>query len=243
MLRVDNLVAGYGRVRIVDGVSFAVPENRIVALLGGNGTGKSTTLKAVAGLLAPSGGEIHFAGERIDGVPAHRLATSGLVLVPQGKEVLAEMSVRENLLVGAYPHRRERRRVAEELDRVLAMMPRLAERIRSPAGALSGGERQLLGIGRALMARPRMLLMDEPSAALAPRVVAEITEVIRGLARSGITILLVEQNVGMALALAERLYVLRAGRIVHEATTGSVTSYESLRGFYLGEPTDDEPAP
>jgi branched-chain amino acid transport system ATP-binding protein len=243
MLRVDNLVAGYGRVRIVDGVSFEVPEGRIVALLGGNGTGKSTTLKAVAGLLAPSGGEIRFAGDRIDGVPAHRLAARGLVLVPQGKEVLAEMSVRENLLVGAYPHRRARRRVAEEFDRVLMMMPRLGERIRSPAGALSGGERQLLGIGRALMGSPRMMLMDEPSAALAPRAVAEITEVVRGLARSGITILLVEQNVGMALALAERLYVLRAGRIAHEAAAGSVTSYDALRRFYLGEPTKEEPTP
>jgi branched-chain amino acid transport system ATP-binding protein len=234
MLQVRDLAAGYGRIRIVEGVTLAVPEGRIVALLGGNGTGKSTTLKALAGLLVPFAGEIRFAGERIDRVPAHRLAARGLVLVPQGKEVLAEMSVRENLLIGAYPHRRERRRIAEELERVLATMPRLAERIRLPAGALSGGERQLLGIGRALMARPRMMLMDEPSAALAPRAVTEIAEVIRGLAARGIAILLVEQNVAMALALAERLYILRAGRIVHEAAAGAVASYDELKRFYLG---------
>jgi branched-chain amino acid transport system ATP-binding protein len=236
VLRVEGLEAGYGRTRILHGVTFHVPERGLVALLGGNGTGKSTTLKAVAGLIRPTAGSVTLAGERIDGVPAERLPGRGLVLVPQGKEVFAAMSVEENLLMGAFHRRRARGgALAADLDAAYGRFPRLRERRQVPAGMLSGGERQMLAIARALMARPKLLLLDEPSAALAPKVVEEIADAILALRdQEGLTLRLVEQNVGMALDLADHVYVLRDGRIAFERSIKDGVTMEELREFYLG---------
>jgi branched-chain amino acid transport system ATP-binding protein len=235
VLRVEGLEAGYGRTRVLRGVTFDVPERGLVALLGGNGTGKSTVLKAVAGLLRPMAGTISLAGERIDGLPAERLPGRGLVLVPQGKEVFAAMSVEENLLMGAFHRRGARGALAADLESAYARFPRLRERRRLAAGMLSGGERQMLAIARALMARPRLLLLDEPSAALAPKLVEEIGDAILALRdEEGLTLLLVEQNVGMALDLADHIHVLRDGRIAFERAVAEGVDMEELREFYLG---------
>jgi branched-chain amino acid transport system ATP-binding protein len=234
MIEVRNIEAGYGDVKILYGISFEVPEGGLTALLGGNGSGKSTTLKALAGLVAPSSGEIWLSGRRIDKLPAHMMTARGLVLVPQGKEVFAAMSVEENILMGAYHRRHQRAQIRRDLDDVYAQFPRLQVRKHAMAGLLSGGERQMLALGRALIAKPRMLLLDEPSASLSPRVVGEITEIIRGLHKSGLSILLVEQNVSMALELADELHILREGRIAYSCRNGPDVDMASLQEFYLG---------
>ena len=234
MLAVDKLFAGYGKSQILNGISLDVPAGKLVALLGGNGTGKSTTLKAIVGLVRPSSGEIHFDGKRIDGMRPDRMIGIGLCMVPQGKEVFAAMSVEENLVMGAFYRRGDRIGIAEDLERCYTQFPRLRERHRAPGGALSGGERQMLALGRALMARPRFLMLDEPSAALAPKTIADIAEAIRRLKDSGLTILLVEQNVSIALELAEYLYIVRDGRIAFERSVDSGLDFEELRSFYLG---------
>ncbi|CEJ12413.1 ABC transporter ATP-binding protein [Phreatobacter sp. AB_2022a] len=234
MLRLENIVAGYGRTRILHGVSLHVPKGGLVALLGGNGTGKSTTLKSIAGLVKVQEGRILLDGRDIDPVPAEERSALGLSLVPQGKEVFAGMSVEENLLMGAYHRRRQRREIAEDLEAVYVRFKRLRERRKVNAGMLSGGERQMLSIGRSLMARPTMLLLDEPSAALAPKVVEEIAEAILGLRELGLTLLLVEQNVGMALDIADHIYVIRGGRIAYERAVGEGVAMAELQEFYLG---------
>jgi branched-chain amino acid transport system ATP-binding protein len=234
MLEVEDLRAGYGEAVIVDGVSLKVPTGAIVALLGGNGTGKSTTLRAVSGLLAPFSGDVRLFGESLPGLRAPGVVRKGLCLVPQGKEAFADMTVRENLLMGAYMHRTSRGVVSARLDSVVARFPRLAELARRRAGHLSGGERQLLAVGRALMAEPRALLLDEPSAALSPKVVSEIAAAIRELKASGMTILLVEQNVNLALRLAERLYVLKDGRIALEREITAGEAGDDLKSYYFG---------
>ncbi len=234
MLTVDRLFAGYGKSQILNGVSLEVPAGRLVALLGGNGTGKSTTLKAIVGLVKPSAGEIRFDGRRIDSLRPDRMIGLGLCLVPQGKEVFAAMSVDENLIMGAFHRRRDRVGIADDLERCYAQFPRLGERRRAPAGTLSGGERQMLSIGRALMARPKLLLLDEPSAALAPKAIAEIADAVRRLKTAGMTILLVEQNVSLALDLAEHLYIVRDGRIALERPVSGDLDFDELRSFYLG---------
>ncbi|MGQ3355157.1 MAG: ABC transporter ATP-binding protein [Phreatobacter sp.] len=234
MLKVDSIVAGYGRTRILHGVSLEVPKGGLVALLGGNGTGKSTTLKAIVGLVAVQEGQVVLDGKVINDVPAEQRASLGLSLVPQGKEVFAGMSVEENLLMGAYHRRRDRQGIASDLEGVYQRFPRLKERRKVNAGMLSGGERQMLSIGRSLMARPSVLLLDEPSAALAPRIVEEIAEAILGLRDLGLTLLLVEQNVGMALDIADHIYVIRGGRIAYEREVGDGIAMEELQEFYLG---------
>jgi branched-chain amino acid transport system ATP-binding protein len=234
VLSVENIVAGYGRSRILHGVSITVPKGGLVALLGGNGTGKSTTLKAIVGLVPVQEGRVVLNGQPIDNVPAEKRSALGLSLVPQGKEVFAAMSVEENLLMGAYHRRRERQAVAEDLESVYERFKRLRERRKVNAGMLSGGERQMLSIGRSLMARPSVLLLDEPSAALAPRVVEEIAEAILGLRNLGLTLLLVEQNVGMALDIADYLYVIRSGKIAYEREIGDGVAMSELEEFYLG---------
>ena len=234
MLKVDSIVAGYGRTRILHGVSLNVPKGGLVALLGANGTGKSTTLKAIVGLVAVQEGQVVLDGRVINDVPAEQRASLGLSLVPQGKEVFAGMSVEENLLMGAYHRRRDRQGIASDLEGVYQRFPRLKERRKVNAGMLSGGERQMLSIGRSLMARPSMLLLDEPSAALAARIVEEIAEAILGLRDLGLTLLLVEQNVGMALDIADHIYVIRGGRIAYEREVGYGISMEELQEFYLG---------
>jgi len=234
MIEVRNIEAGYGDVKILYGVSFEVPDGGLTALLGGNGSGKSTTLKALAGLVALSSGEIWLSGRRIDKLPAYMMTAHGLVLVPQGKEVFAAMSVEENILMGAYHRRHQRAQIRRDLNEVYAQFPRLQVRKRAMAGLLSGGERQMLALARALIAKPRMLLLDEPSASLSPRVVGEITEIIRGLHESGLSILLVEQNVSMALELADELHVLREGRVAYSCRNGPDVDMASLQQFYLG---------
>jgi branched-chain amino acid transport system ATP-binding protein len=234
VLSVENISAGYGSSRILHGVSLKVPTRGLVALLGGNGTGKSTMLKAIVGLVPLQEGHVLLDGKPIDGVPAEQRAAMGLSLVPQGKEVFAAMSVEENLLMGAYHRRRERQSIAEDLESAYQRFKRLRERRKVNAGMLSGGERQMLSIGRSLMARPSVLLLDEPSAALAPRVVEEIAEAILGLRDLGLTLLLVEQNVGMALDIADYVYVIRSGRIAYEREVGDGIGMEELQEFYLG---------
>jgi len=234
VLELRDIHAGYGRAQILNGISLKVPDGKIIAMLGGNGTGKSTTLKTICGLLAPSRGEIEFDRERIEGTPANRLISKGLCLVPQGKEIFAQMSVQENLLMGAYHRRADRAGIGADLDRCFQRFPRLQELRGRPAGNLSGGERQMLSIGRALMARPKLLMLDEPSAALAPRVIEEIAEAILQLNEQGMTILLVEQNVALALAISEYLYIVRDGRIAFERPVGDDREVDDLKAFYLG---------
>lgn len=234
MLEVKDIEAGYGPVRILHGISFSVPDNGLTAVLGGNGSGKSTTLKTLAGLLAPTRGEIWLDGQRIDHVPAHQMAAHGLTFVPQGKEVFAGMTVEENVMMGAYHRRRERAQISRDMDEVYALFPRLHDRRKALAGLLSGGERQMLSIGRALLAKPRLLLLDEPSAALSPKVVGEIADIIRDLRTKGLSILLVEQNVSMALELADEIHILREGRVAHSCRNGPGVDLASLQQFYLG---------
>jgi branched-chain amino acid transport system ATP-binding protein len=234
VLKVENLVAGYGRTRILHGVNLHVPKGGLVALLGGNGTGKSTTLKSIVGLVGVQEGKVLLDGADIDAVPAEQRSALGLSMVPQGKEVFASMSVEENLLMGAFHRRRDRVGIAEDLEGVYQRFKRLRERRKVNAGMLSGGERQMLSIGRSLMARPTMLLLDEPSAALAPRVVEEIADAILALRELGLTLLLVEQNVGMALDIADYIYVIRGGKIAYERAVGDGVAMEELQEFYLG---------
>ncbi|UXT85225.1 ABC transporter ATP-binding protein [Agrobacterium tumefaciens] len=234
MLEVEKLRAGYGKAVIVQDVSLTVPSGSIVALLGGNGTGKSTTLKSISGLLNPTGGDVRLFGESILGLGAPGVVGKGLSLVPQGKEAFADMTVHENLLMGAYLQRSSRQRIAQRLDAVVRRFPRLGELSKRRAGHLSGGERQLLALGRALMSEPKALLLDEPSAALSPRVVGEIADAIAELKDAGLTVLLVEQNVNLALKLAEKLYVLKDGLIALERPVSNGDAGADLKSYYFG---------
>lgn len=233
ILRAVDIVGGYGAVQILNGVSLSVGRGRIATLLGGNGTGKSTMLKTLSGLLKPWRGEIVFDGERIDGLRPDRIVRRGLVQVTQGKEAYPGMTVEENLLLGAHtrPDRTVRRR---GLERVYGYFPILAERRRQLSGTLSGGQLQMLCIGRGLMSEPKMMLLDEPSAALAPQVVLDIFRTIARICRDGMTVLLVEQNVRMALLLAEVGYVIKDGVIHLEGPAERLISDDAVRLSYLG---------
>jgi branched-chain amino acid transport system ATP-binding protein len=233
VLIVRDLHAGYRDVPVLRGVSLAVGPGEIVALVGANGAGKTTTLRSIAGLLVPAEGEIHFGGTRIDGVPPHEVVARGLVLTPEGRKIFPSLTVRENLDLGGYlPAARARRRAS--LDRVTALFPILAERQRQTAGTLSGGEQQMLAIARSLMARPRLLMLDEPSLGLAPLFVDRIFEVIQAINRDGIPVLLVEQNVHRALALATRGYVLEQGTVTLTGSGPALAAREDVRRAYLG---------
>jgi branched-chain amino acid transport system ATP-binding protein len=232
LLEVADIDVRYGAIRAIKGISFTVEEGEIVALLGANGAGKTTTQKTISGMLRPAAGSITFAGERIDGIPAHRLIGLGICHVPEGRHVFPRMSVAENLEMGAF---RFRRPDQEVFDRVLELFPRLQERIRQQAGTLSGGEQQMLAIGRALMGKPRLLLLDEPSMGLAPLIVRQIFEIVREINNSGVTVLLVEQNAAQALALANRGYVLETGEIVLSGTGRELLADDRVRAAYLGE--------
>ncbi|MBU0753161.1 MAG: ABC transporter ATP-binding protein [Gammaproteobacteria bacterium] len=232
MLAVMDLRVNYGGIEAVKGVSFAVEEGEMVCLIGANGAGKTSTLKALARML-PAGGEIHYAGRRIEAAPPHALIGMGLALVPEGRGVFARLSVAENLAMGAY-HRRDGE-IAADLERVHELLPRLRERARQLAGTLSGGEQQMLAIGRALMGRPRLLLLDEPSMGLAPLMVQKVFEVIRTVAAQGVTILLVEQNARLALDVCNRGYVMESGRITLADTAASLAADPRVRAAYLGE--------
>jgi branched-chain amino acid transport system ATP-binding protein len=233
MLEIKDLWVSYGVTEVLRGVSFSVAEGSIVALLGGNGSGKTTTLNTISGFLKPRRGVVEFAGKRIDGLPTDAIVKLGVVQVPQGREVFARMSVAENLELGAVT-RTDRAGIKRDLEEVFENFPRLRERRTQKAGTLSGGEQQMLAIARALMAAPHMLLMDEPSAGLAPLVVKEITHIIHRLNQQGKTILLVEQNVGAALAVADEAYVLRDGRIAIADHAEHLKANPEVVRSYLG---------
>lgn len=235
MLQVEGLTAGYGAIEVLQGIDLDVAEGEVVCLIGSNGAGKSTTMGAVSGLLRPVSGSIRLEGEQIERLPAERIVTKGVSLVPEGRRVFQPLSVFENLEMGAYRRRREgREKLLEQLNFVYEIFPRLKERSSQAAGTLSGGEQQMLAIGRALMSRPRLLILDEPSMGLAPMVVQEIFSVIRRLNNEGISILLAEQNARMALAVSSRGYVLQSGEIVLGANAADLEADESVRTAYLG---------
>ncbi|WP_322779394.1 ABC transporter ATP-binding protein [Frankia sp. Cas4] len=231
-LELTDVEVRYGSVTALRGVSLRVGAGEVVALLGANGAGKTTTLATVSGLLHPVSGEVRLDGEPLAGLPAHEIVARGISHVPEGRRVFPVMSVHENLLMGAY---RDRRRARGDIERVFAMFPRLAERRGQAAGTLSGGEQQMLAIGRALMARPRVLLLDEPSMGLAPLVVAMIFSVITEINSTGVSMLLVEQNAHQALAVADRGYVLETGRMVLDGPAHLLRADDRVRRAYLGE--------
>ncbi len=232
LLDVDDIEVRYGAIRALKGVSFHVNEGEIVALLGANGAGKTTTQKTVSGMMRPSLGKIVYAGEQIDGVPAHTLIRRGICHVPEGRHVFPRMTVSENLEMGAF---RFKKIDHADVDRALELFPILKDRYKQPAGTLSGGEQQMLAIGRALMGKPQLLLLDEPSMGLAPMIVAQIFAIIREINQAGVTVLLVEQNAQQALSLADRGYVLETGEIVLEGTGRELLADDRIRAAYLGE--------
>ncbi|HYM70112.1 MAG TPA: ABC transporter ATP-binding protein [bacterium] len=231
LLAVRDLFTAYGNIEALHGISLNVEEGEIVALLGANGAGKTTALRTISGLLRPRSGEVRFAGARIDTRPAHEIVRLGLTHVPEGRWIFTLMTVDENLRLGAYAEARVSR---EALDRVFALFPRLAERRGQLAGTLSGGEQQMLAIARALMTRPRLLLLDEPSMGLAPVLVRAIFATIAEINRDGTTVLLVEQNANAALRLARRGYVLENGRVALEGSGAELAKNEAVRRAYLG---------
>jgi branched-chain amino acid transport system ATP-binding protein len=233
VLRVDSLDVAYGEIRALKGVGLEVSHGEIVTLLGNNGAGKTTTLKTISGLLSPLGGTITLEDESLVGVPAHAIVARGVAHVPEGRRIFNRLTVRENLTMGAYL--RSDAGIAADLDRVFVLFPRLAERVTQVAGTLSGGEQQMLAIGRALMANPRVLLLDEPSMGLAPVLVEQIFDTIRDINRQGMTILLVEQNAAMALSIAHRGYVLETGTIALTGTAAELSDNADVRRAYLGE--------
>jgi len=237
LLEVGGLSVRYGPVQALRGISFSVGRGEIVALIGANGAGKSTTLRALSGIVRPASGDILFGGRSIAGLPPHRVARLGMAHVPEGRGVFANMNVLENLEMGAYA-RGSRREAEETLDRVYSLFPRLSERSGQLAGTLSGGEQQMLAIGRALMARPELLLLDEPSMGLSPLLVGEIFRMITEINRSGTTILLVEQNAYMALSVAGRAYVLETGSIPLAGEASALREDPAVKAAYLGEPPE-----
>ncbi|HET7876390.1 MAG TPA: ABC transporter ATP-binding protein [Methylomirabilota bacterium] len=233
MLALEGVDVYYGDFRAVSGVSLRVGAGEIVTLVGANGSGKTTTLRAISGLLRPRAGRILFDGARVDGLEADQIVERGVVQVPEGRKLFPTLTVRENLLLGAYA-RRARPHRALTLDHVVSLFPILAERAEQSAGTLSGGEQQMLAIARALMARPRVLMLDEPSFGLAPKIVQEVFRVIRDIHAQGVTVLLVEQNVRQALLTSQRGYVLENGRVVLEGTGRELLESEATRKAYLG---------
>jgi len=233
MLRVESLDVAYGEIRALKGVGLDVGQGEIVTILGNNGAGKTTTLKTISGLLHPARGTITLEEQSLVDVPPHAIVSRGVAHVPEGRRIFNRLTVRENLMMGAYL--RSDSGVAGDLDRVFGLFPRLAERLTQVAGTLSGGEQQMLAIGRALMARPRLLLLDEPSMGLAPVLVEQIFDTILDINRQGMTILLVEQNAAMALSIAHRGYVLETGSIALEGTAVELSENANVRRAYLGE--------
>ena len=235
MLTVEGVDVYYGAIQALHGMHLTVDQGEIVTMIGANGAGKSTTIRAISGLVRPRAGKITFEGEDITRMEPHKLVRRGIGQSPEGRRVFANMSVRENLELGAYTHKRNARQVREDFDRSLTLFPRLKERINQSAGTLSGGEQQMLAIGRALMSRPRLLMLDEPSLGLAPFLVQQIFHIIKDINEQGTTILLVEQNAFQALRIAARGYVLETGRIVLEDSASALLQNEDVRKAYLGE--------
>jgi branched-chain amino acid transport system ATP-binding protein len=234
MLQVENLQAGYQRVRVLQGVNLEVRAGEVVSLLGANGAGKSTLLKTISGLVSPAGGRIHFQGRDITHGKPVDIVRAGLIQVPEGRQLFPSLTVRQNLLLGAFVHGSRRTDLEALYPLVFHLFPPLKERLGDKAGALSGGVQQMLAMARGLMARPRLLLLDEPSLGLAPLVVRNIFGIIRDLRSQGIPILLVEQNVTAALKVADRGYVMETGRIVNQGTAGELLGNDEVRKKYLG---------
>ena len=233
LLRVEEIDVRYGTIQALRGVSLEVRAGEVVALIGANGAGKTTTLRTISGLLRPVRGRILLDGQDLTRLPAHRITAMGVAHVPEGRAVFPNLTVLENLLLAAYT-RRDRRAVARDLERVYQLLPRLFERRRQSAGTLSGGEQQMLAIGRALMSQARIMLLDEPSMGLAPVLVAEIFRLLTDINRSGTTLLLVEQNARMALQIANRAYVLEAGRVVLSGPAAELARHPGVQQAYLG---------
>jgi branched-chain amino acid transport system ATP-binding protein len=234
LLELRYVQVHYGQVEALKGISLDVDEGEIVTLIGGNGAGKTTTLKTISGLRPVTRGSIRFAGTELVGMPAHRLVTMGISQAPEGRGIFPGMTVMENLEMGAYARARDKVAFARNLERVLELFPHLAARRRQAGGTLSGGEQQMVAIGRALMAEPRVLLLDEPSMGLAPKLVAQIFAIIEEINRQGTTVLLVEQNAAQALRRADRAYVLETGRVVKSATAAELLDDEEVKAAYLG---------
>jgi branched-chain amino acid transport system ATP-binding protein len=235
MLEVADVVTAYGMIEALKGVSLAAREGEVTCILGPNGAGKTTLLYTIAGVLRPRSGSIRFEGRELAGLPAYRVVTHGISLVPENRLVFPHVSVRENLLAGAYTRLgRDRRGVEADLEAMYARFPILRQRAGQVAGTLSGGEQQMLAVGRALMARPRLLMMDEPSLGLAPMIVEQIFEIVAALNREGITVLLVEQNARLALEIAHRAYLLEQGRISCHGTPQELAANEAIARAYLG---------
>ena len=234
MLEVKDLEVYYGVIQAIKGISFEVNKGEVIALIGANGAGKTTTLHTITGLLSPKNGHVIFEGKDITKVPAHKIVSMGMAHVPEGRRVFAELSVYENLKMGAYT-RKDKNEIEESLANVYKRFPRLEERKNQMAGTLSGGEQQMLAMGRALMSKPKIILMDEPSMGLSPILVNEIFDIIRAVSESGTTVLLVEQNAKKALAIADRAYVLETGKIVLEGDAKDLLEDDSIKKAYLGE--------
>ena len=233
MLKIDNIDVYYGAIHALKGISLEVNEGEIVTLIGANGAGKSTTLRTISGLLKPKTGSITILGQSIAGVRAHEIVKKGISQVPEGRRVFAEMTVMENLDLGAFV-RKDKAGIQQDLKHVFELFPRLEERKNQSAGTLSGGEQQMLAMGRALMSRPKLLLLDEPSMGLAPLLIKEIFNIIVDINKSGTTVLLVEQNANMALSIANRAYVLETGRITLSGKAQDLAASEDVRKAYLG---------
>ena len=234
MLEVKDLEVYYGVIQAIKGISFHVDKGEIIALIGANGAGKTTTLHTVTGLISPKNGHVLFEGKDITKIPAHKIVSMGMAHVPEGRRVFAELSVYENLKMGAYT-RKDKNEIEESLKNVYKRFPRLEERKNQMAGTLSGGEQQMLAMGRALMSKPKIILMDEPSMGLSPIMVNEIFDIIRSVNESGTTVLLVEQNAKKALSIADRAYVLETGKIVLEGKAKDLLEDDSIKKAYLGE--------
>lgn len=234
MLEVKSIHCSYGNIKAIKGLQFVIPEGQIVALIGANGAGKTTTLKAISGLMKVSGGSVVYGGEDITNRAPHDIVARGIAHVPEGRQVFPELSVHDNLLLGGYTIR-DKRLVRDRIEEIYGHFPRLRERCGQLAGTLSGGEQQMMAIGRALVSRPKLLLLDEPSMGLSPKLVSEVFDIIEGIRERGATILLVEQNAHMALEIADYAYVLQTGEIVLSGTGEDISSNDEVRRAYLAE--------
>ena len=234
MLEIKDLEVYYGMIQAIKGISFEVNEGEVIALIGANGAGKTTILHTISGLIAPKKGSITFEGQEITKIPAHKIVENGLAQVPEGRRVFPSLSVLQNLKLGAYT-RKDKKEIDDTLKMIYERFPRLEERKNQPAGTLSGGEQQMLAMGRALMSKPRIILMDEPSMGLSPIFVSEIFDIIKQVSASGTTVLLVEQNAKKALSIADRGYVLETGKIVKEGKASDLLNDEAVKKAYLGE--------
>ena len=234
LLELKNVEAAYGNIKALKGINLSVPEGKIVTLIGANGAGKSTTMKTIMGIMKPIAGDVLFKGESIAGMKTHNIVRKGVVLVPEGRQILQNMTVRENLEMGAY-QRNDAEGIKEDLSKVFERFPRLFERQGQFAGTLSGGEQQMLAVGRALMSRPKLMMLDEPSLGLAPLVVQDIFSIIREINRQGVTVLLIEQNANMALKIADLAYVLETGNITMSGTGAELLANEKIKEAYLGK--------